>query len=495
MIKIDQKIILEWQELVQRGQGHLLRANLQKLSARKVNREQLLPLANLARRVNMPRFSLQLLYSVIRPSYGDSNATSQELAEYAAALSAIGAYKEADLTLDEVNISDCSEALLFRAFINIFTWNYRQAIPFLQAFLKAENRPYQLLVANINLIAALIHVEDFSPALLKITELKETVRRQNLQLLLGNLLELEAQIAILKSDYGVAEELLLKSEKVLVQTGNVSLIYTKKWQAVISARKNSKNIGELDRVKKQAKEMKDWETVRDCELYKSLIGNDSLLFTQIYYGSPYAGYRKLILQRDGRPSHVPEEFFLNPKKSGTAWPQCFNIHQGTLTREILPLKPNQLIHRFLKVLCSDLYRPILVGSLFSKLFPDDYYNPNTSPDRVYQCIKRSRSWCAKNKFNLTIKPVSDGYLFHLQGKSSLLYNKAYLDQDFTKPLADERIMLLVKEFSENPFSSKYACHVLSMPLRSVNRFLKEKVGEGEIVQVGRGPTTKYKLSG
>ena len=494
MIQVNASIISNWRELIQSGNGNKLKSELQSLELKHIKREFLAAVGNLARRVNLPHLSVRVLHHVVRPAFGESDASGEERCEYAAALAAIGAYSEAQSILGSVE-SGYPPALLFRAFTHIYSWSYSDAIPLLRKFLVADGSNYQKMVADTNLISALINTGALIEADERLGKLQDQVLASNLQLLYGNLLELKAQIAIRQFNYSLAKDLLNESESILRQTGNVSIAYTKKWRAVIAARSDVSQVHLIDEAKIVGKDLCDWETVRDCDLQRSLVLRDHRLFTQVYYGTPHAKYREVILPQFPEPKEIPQEYLLHRQASGQSWPLSLDLHSGELRGAVEPLKPNQLLHRFLKILCSDLYRPILVGTLFSKLFPKNHFNPDTSPDRVYQCIRRARQWCEKNKFILHIDSVADGYLFRLRGPCTIRYCKDFLQQDLNKSLNQERLYLLRDKFKDQTFTARHASEVLVLPLRSTNRFVKEIVEEGLLEQSGKGPNTKYKLVG
>lgn len=494
MILVDGKIIEIWRGLIQSGQGLALRQELQCLELKRLKRAHFADIANLARRVNLPQLSIRLLHPVLRPVFGESDASDSEKCEYAAALAAIGAHAEADALLKEVDPGRCPSALLFQSFLHIYAWDYRPAAMLLRRFLDAESAPYQKRVAEINLISALINTDALTEATDRLGRLQAQVTREDAALLYGNLLEQRAQIALRRNDDGAAAKHLEESARILEPTGNVSLMYTRKWQAVLSARKDPSRIGLLDQVKKEAKEFLDWETVRDCDLQRSLILSDRRLFTQVYYGSPHTAYRELILPRFSGPP-PGDEYLLHTRPSGEAWPLRLDLYSGELANAKKPLKPHQLPHRFLKALCSDLYRPILLGTLFSRLFPQEHFNPTTSPDRVYQGLRRVRRWCAENDFVFHIDTVGEGYLFRLRGPCTIRYGREFLGQPAAVPPAEERLQRLRLHLGDGLFSAKTASEILSLPLRSTNRFVKDSLESGQLVQIGQGAKTKYRLAG
>src|SRR5207302_175208 len=58
--------------------------------------------------------------------------------------------------------------------------------------------------------------------------------------------------------------------------------------------------------------------------------------------------------------------------------------------------------RMLQSLALDFYRPLQLAELHERLYPREYFNPFSSPDRVHQAARRLRRWLQENRIPLGI---------------------------------------------------------------------------------------------
>jgi hypothetical protein len=155
-MRTARKTLTGLESLVRSGESAKARRILRELRLDRLTRAEKLQAANLARRSGLPELSIKLLNRVMRPRSGASDASARERAEYAAALSRIGATSEALGILESLKGSDHPEVPLFHAFALISQWDYRGAIPLLRRHERAAQTDYQRLIGRVNLVAALV---------------------------------------------------------------------------------------------------------------------------------------------------------------------------------------------------------------------------------------------------------------------------------------------------------------------------------------------------
>jgi hypothetical protein len=73
------------------------------------------------------------------------------------------------------------------------------------------------------------------------------------------------------------------------------------------------------------------------------------------------------------------------------------------------LSPGQLVHRLLRILATDFYRPFRPAYLSSQLFPGEYFNPRTSIDRVHKALRRLRQWLKAHRVPLEVSEEEGCY--------------------------------------------------------------------------------------
>src|SRR5262249_54709284 len=118
------------------------------------------------------------------------------------------------------------------------------------------------------------------------------------------------------------------------------------------------------------------------------------LFDHLYIGSPLAAYRK----------RLEKEFHLEPSESyrlGASADRVLDIATGD-GRGIESPGHGKMVHQLVGALVKDFYRPRRLGQLFSDLYPNEYFNPFSSPVRLHRLIQRAREWLASERLRAEI---------------------------------------------------------------------------------------------
>jgi hypothetical protein len=123
-----------------------------------------------------------------------------------------------------------------------------------------------------------------------------------------------------------------------------------------------------------------FETVRELDLHYAVARKDQALFQKVYQGTRFPSYRKNIKQKYGEiaGSQFSRKILFSTEDDPSV-AEDFNS-------ESLDLSASSL--QMLKILLSDFYRPIQLGEVFRDLYPMEYFNPNSSKDRLYKVFSR-----------------------------------------------------------------------------------------------------------
>jgi hypothetical protein len=148
-----EKLIEDCDAFIRAGQDQKAERALAELDIPKIPRKWRLPLATLCRRVALISTGLKILSSVISSSSKAAAASSAEIAEYAALLQKFGAVDDALRLLKEVDDREVPEALMYRAVCHFSRWEYPEAVPLLEKYIKAAPSEYQALIGRVNLAA------------------------------------------------------------------------------------------------------------------------------------------------------------------------------------------------------------------------------------------------------------------------------------------------------------------------------------------------------
>lgn len=490
---MDNKQIIELDNLIKAGRLQKVQTELEALVLPQVPRNLYAKIANIAWRSGLATIGLKLLNSIIREEQSTHPASEQERVEYAQCLRQIGCSTEA-LTLLNKYSSHSPWVEQAKAFALISDWNYPAAAAILKNILSQEYKDYpayQKEVIRINYLACLIFLEDWPQAHEQIElclQSKEMSPR-----LLTNLAELQLQCSLGEKNYETAKDNLAV---LMERTGEgIEGLYLKKWQAVYKSQFDKKaGKSALFEVRHEALKLKRWETVRDCDLHIALIHKNETFLKRLLFATPFESYRTKILRH--LPSHIeipssfefrmlPDEIKIDGSGARNKNVELtIDLAKGKLGNK--KLKVGLLHHRLLSLLCKDLYRPHSVGSLFYGLFPEEYFNPNSSPNRIYQAVKGLREYFIEEELCLDIDEENGQYRLITKNLIALILKK-----DFEVGNRQESQLEMLRGKLAEPFTTKEVATYLNCSLKTAQRLLSNALSSGICIKLGQGSKTSF----
>lgn len=489
----------QFETKIREGAGLEVRTFLLNFNAKEIPRSHLARYCNLARRTGLSSLCLRLLYPIVRSTEGfDAKPSFVELTEYAAALSEMGAVGEAKKILSKPEtLNGDLRAYLMLSFCLFRNWQYEEAIPLLKKYIELNPEPYANLVGRVNLCAALVTTSHSDEAGDLIYPLLQETKKLNHMLLHGNLLELAGQVEFQRKNHSQALQLFSEAQTILKGTGNQSLFYVQKWSSIIVAQKK-KNLHDaflaIAPLMLKAKSLREWETLRDIDRHLGAHFQDEYLAQKLFYGSPFADFQKSLGKLFPNFSQPDSFFFCHRWRSAPVGP-ILEVHSLRLTGSDIVIKPGAQLHRLFHTLLTDFYRPFSIAMLFTELFPDEYYNPFSTQERVSQCIKRLRQVFVDNNLPIEIRQSKHEYQIKVTGEINLKIRRQDLLKK-TQNLKEQIVVESLKEFvQDNIFSVKDLMTNMGTSLRTANRIVKEHLDKGLLIKIGKSRNTRYKLVG
>lgn len=471
------------ENLVRGGRFDEVQDLLQKF--RKTERTNLVALGNIAWRVQRPQMTVKMLNPLARSTTGfEESLCPAERIEYAEGLRRVGVIDKAWMILNEVSAEEFPQAHLYKAFCLFNQWRYREALPILRQYLRADLDEYKRCVGRVNLAAALVQVADLEEAQAHLLQLKDICSKSNYTLLYGNTLEIMSQLFILKKDFDAALIVLQEARNLLQHSGPLFSLFVEKWTAIAESLKVGRCTQALLDVYQKAKQIPHWESARDCDLYIAILTQDQSRLEHLYFGTSFECFRERILKLAGPQFQLPRSYVWSSQSS----PQnLLDIASGKrIGSQASSLPIGQALHRFLILLCQDLYRPVSTISAFNKLFPGEFMNVETSANRIHQIVKRCREWIAEVGLNLQIEESEGGYRLVL-GEDAGVILSARLPLD-----AMELEWLLIQEqFGSSSFGITDVRLVLASSTSKAHRLLRWALEQGRVQRFGKGPGTIY----
>ncbi|MCM2281683.1 MAG: hypothetical protein NDI61_07535 [Bdellovibrionaceae bacterium] len=511
----------ELESRLRAGQLHWVRKELTRVKRKQIPRAFAATMATLARRANLPMESLNILNGIMRSPWPmDPPPRPDEISSYAATLFRIGAIDEGMALLRTVDTDAYPQALLFEALAHFSQWRYDSAIPVLKKYVHSPLiNDYQRLVGKTNLAAAYITERNFPAGRSLVSELKDVTAAQNLHILHGNALELSAQLSIFQGHLDQARRDLEEASKFLSQTQGAYELFVDKWSCIVnllSGAISEKIILQLAHVKRVAMQLREWETLRECDLYLAVATNDEDLYEYLAFGTPYEKYRARMREIFQPKRELPETYLWTPRpvpnpdeSLGNGGPGSFmntasevrstpvpslkiDIDQGRVGDSQLP--HGQLLHRALALFSTDFYKPFRIGQLYSHLFPNEYFNPVSSPRRIVHIVERLRAWFKDNALPLNVRVRGGNY--SLIGDTSatcgLLVSQTSSHAHLPKSSAN--LERLKSQWPHHSFSTSQASRCLNLSLASTRRLLAQAVNDGKLLRQGNGRGTFYRFT-
>ncbi len=490
------------EELIRSGQREKARAVLVRLKGMQIPRARASSLATLARRAGLLPLALQIMSPIIRPKVTlEKEATDAEKAAYAVILLGLGASTEALEILSNAD-SKNAEVLLSLAFTHINRWDYASAIVYLKRYLASEEpTSYQKLIGRVNLAASFVATGNAFEARPLLKGILQETRANNWMLLQKNALELCAQIAIQNQEWEHAEQFLQEASRVGSADGKSDLndFFVRKWQAIAAVLKfgaKPETIDGLAKVRELALSLSHWETIRDCDYHRAIALKDPQLALSVYFGTPYARFRDRLTESSSSWLAIPDEYVWNPLGgvSGSTAGRVFNIRRGEEINGAATLKPGKGLHCALETLTSDFYRPFLVGSLHSAVFPGEHFNPVSSPRRVAFLVHRLREWTEEHEIPVNIVVNKDGYRLQAEKPFAFLVSRSPVSKAEGDP-SHYLVMLdkLKEQWGSRYFTVTQVSDQFEISLRTARYFLKWAAEKKKLKRIGTGRATQYKL--
>lgn len=481
----------EIEELLRHGLARRGRARLRALQPRRLDRGSRLRVASLLRRAGETTAVLRLLNPLVRPPpRSAARATSGEIAEYAATLTRIGAAKEALDLLQPLDAKVYPEIPLFRAYAFFSQWRYAEAIPLLEQYVRMAKDSYWQTLGMVNLAAALVYERHTERADALLAQLSERTTKMDLKLLHANTLEISAQQAIYAKKWAKAEGLLDRAKTIVGDLPMLDELYIRKWIYVLNLRKNPKSATHrkaMAELKRAATERGHWETLRDCDRHLAIATKDAALCLRVYFGTPFLSYRDRLLEEFPTKIKVPDEYFWDlGRKESAVCSALVGQPLGDGSR----LKVGQLKHRLLGCLASDFYRPLRVATLFDELYPGEYYNPISSPNRVHQAVRELKMWLADARAPLDIREDHGSY--RLCGGRWGCRLRVPAPGWWEKNSSDS-LSRLRSAAGTALFTVQQASRWLKIPARTLRHQLSKAVEDSVVEKLGSGRSTRYRL--
>ncbi|OQW50293.1 MAG: hypothetical protein A4S09_00425 [Proteobacteria bacterium SG_bin7] len=458
----------------------------------KIPRPLLARYAGLIRRMGGIKYATKLLNPIIRNTA--KRPQTSELIEYASCLTRLNLTKESLDILEKIREEKIPEIHYEFAAAYVSNWNYQKAIPYFESYLKfADLSPYKRVVGELNLGASYIYVNKFKEAKRSLEKVYAVATKEGFNLLAGNSCELMGEISIIENDFKKAFEYLDKAKIFLENTSSRYKLFVDKWLLVIKMLREQgspESLRTFQAVRKSAAEFSQWNTVQELEMFKAIACNDSEKVHYCYYGTSYPELRKRVACLWGKPIENLEIYDRRIGSGPAKKKDVFDVASGRDHATGAKLKTGQNLHRLMQALSMEVYFPFSTTKLYSLVFPNLQFNPVTSPQQIYEVIKRLNLWFVENKVPLNVDRSRGGY--RLRALQPYILRLKTNNSPLTKV---EEFLLRIKDAGiKSGFTIGIVEEKLRLPRRSATRLLGEAVAAGLLRREGQTQSTRYFFS-
>jgi len=473
----------ELDRLIRAGDMRGAREAIVRVPVNQVPRHQMTKCAALARRAGAVKWGLRLLAPIVRPKNKvPFAATSSEIAEYAVLLQRNGSLAEAWGLLENPKLEGRPEVLLYRCYVLFNRWQYDQSLPLLRAYVASEGiTDYQRHIGRVNLLAAAIHCDEVQEVEFLIEYLERELRSQKHWRLLGNVIENSCFWNLMKGNFVGAAADLVRARKLLAEDATLDSQYLLLWEKLLQLYQTGDS-SPLQIFREQARIGGRFEIQRDADFHHLRVHFDPARADFLFVGTPYSFYRKRLVQ-EFKKWTPPAGSYLWGEGS-----QRYDLTQGTFNGAPV-IEGGSLSAKLLQSLSADFYQPRRVAGIFADLYPDQYFDIDSSPMRVHKVISRTKEQLAKFEVPLLIKNGKFGV--RLEKSDELSVN---VDSDRSlKTRSDFRIDRLKHLFGQGFFTSQEAQEALGLSSSNTHRMLTEAVLSGSLLQTGKKRGRLYRF--
>jgi hypothetical protein len=448
-------------------------------------RKLLAKLAGQCRRSYLPERAISLLHRVVRPT-GKVRclepATAAEKSEYAAALLYVGACHEALKLLSEVDANDYPHAALYEGFAHTRLWDLEKAA---DAYARAAAHPgmstLARLRAKVELAGCWIEFAEHQDKAVKLLAELRTQTGPNLyRTIYKDVLMTTAQLYIHQGKPERVEEELVEFRSLNKEDGDpVYQLFARQWSAV--ARQDRKA---LSQVRTEFAALKRFEDARAGDIVMAMTTGDRTLLTHLYFGTPYAALRARIVERMGGQAPTPPQY---------EWRPFAGRDEDATVLDLTELKEGDLIARLLQSLAVDFYKAVQVAELHERLYPNEYFNPDSSPDRLHQVMRRLRRWISQQELPLEIR--EEGGFYFIEATGPIVLRLKDVSESYLRSVPThharvlDRFRKLAEVHQDRPVTISDVATFFDVSTRSAMRYLVAARELGLVERAG----TAYQL--
>jgi hypothetical protein len=205
-------------------------------------------------------------------------------------------------------------------------------------------------------------------------------------------------------------------------------------------------------------------------------------------GTPSEAYRQRVRKLFDTSIWSYGEFKLKLGPPSEKIELTFDAYKVEKDGSSLSEKPHLLA--LFEALTLDFYRPHYLGSIFKSVYPQERFNPTTSPARVMRLLIRLDQWFKQQELPLFI---------HFKKSEFALYASApiavIIQRGKKISTSDIKWNAIKDAFDGRSFSAAKISKALSISKSSSLRLISQALVDGSITKAGTNRGTEYRFKG
>lgn len=424
--------------------------------------------SQLARRAHMYKEAIKILQDNV---VGVGQPNPKDIIEYASSLRKLGMIQQCQNLLQRV--PSHKDKFLYQAFCHVHNWDYSNAYLDFSIYLSQEGlSERERIVALLNLASCCIYTKDLEQAESILFQIEDICREKYFQFYL-NCLEMKGQLAIAHGRLMEASSILAYAQDLSKKETGTTSLFIEKWKLIAELPLNTSEwaLAKINEFKKNVRLQGHWETLRDFDYHVAVFQKNHQAIDQVYFGTPFPSYKKRI--KDSFQGLIGSKYLWQGKIENAA--RVYQLDPMDVSSELVPFGLVQ--HRLLLVLLSDVYRPWSLQRIFDNLFPDEMYDVNSSPKRIYGLIKKLQDSLQFLDLPFELLSTIHGYRFRHKTDSAIV---VYDQMQFTSP---QQILsyALEHKYKIKEFTPQSLAKALSVSSHKAYRWIHD-MEESHLVQ-------------
>jgi tetratricopeptide (TPR) repeat protein len=343
----------------------------------------------------------------------------------------------------------------------------------------------------VNLAAAFVACDRYQEALDLLSSNIEMAKSAGHSRLLANCYEIRGQVYVHQRSFELAKHDLATAKATLGAVKTYDQLFIRKWTSLLEAIKSG-DLQPIIEFRKEALLRHEAESVREADRFHLRVEFDDEIYHRLIFGTPAVDYRtRLMAEHSG--ASVRDSYVFGDASGALLDLASGKLHNAPKGFDLSELSPGRKVHQLLEVLTRDFYRPMRIGALFAELFPNEYFDVYSSPNRVHAWLWHLRQWFTRMSLPLEIVEIRGTYLLKYSAEPSSHFG---IEVPLNRERPDAQLLLwqdFAAKMGDGPFTAKSAEAMTGIARTSLQRLINWAINSGRLVREKQGVQVFYRL--